>query len=1196
MITRRSARLAGSATVDSKSPIPTNEKKPKSPRKRKPTTAPEEIGPTKSSREKRVPKTSQSNETSELSKEKGLPKPAKVKEPPDTKLVKKLKKSENLLNFSSNHLDPVVEYLKESLKNARTLQGVNLDSEIIDQISLEGLSGITFGRMLRMIDAILPNLNCLNDHNCYNYVWSVLLERYLNYPPESSYVQAFYLDPAQTQRKESSDDTPPTSTRKVFIDRQLKLPHPTMKRFAKMDSLLHPVQDGQIMGSCANYLDRTDVTRELIEQFGTEGLIESLHGIDLSYGLDNIYFVASQTLRSKAILPNWADPHIDIKLREYCTLELIGKSRTLGTVFPNDKSLGRYRIMLMAKGFISQYQETNSSPIEHHLIRFSKVSNHGEPVSKSKLQDECDDEPEVNLSRLCCNPGKLKIDRSMLTMVYDSIARSRKGVTQLDLRRKLNIPRHHLRNHLKNLISIEMIHSHKRQKPPDKAIRVYSSVKPSIYRRKKKLETPTGIMANWDEPDLKAKEILGHRRSSFTQAEDSLLILCRITSILIEPKLRLSWCVHKRVVRDVLHNELVESHDKTSDACLRRIKYLKQLPNNIMSINELTAELFDDSDITKLINNETMHSETRLNKLFIQVLRVVRSKIPQLLGLTSSSLTPKFFGKSKSRVVVQRGINNDTSRQKRRGSPIEIKDFQELKEHYELADCDSVASITRAPTYDQAKNSVDVRFNNAALVTMAYALCNCLDKSIPTKQKLDNQWLLEKFYSNYPDKLVSSMLSKLNKRSLLTRKCANETTSSIARPKVLTKLNQSVLFMLNRYHSSSLVQLVQPISQSYKIDLSENNEMVSFALLTSLCTSSSFGLDLVLKIPANVVGIDQGNENFRSVCDKANPGTREVLARFMGRCGGPSSRQFNESEPDDAASSDTAGAPIAAPSGSGTTKRRKLNDATAATAGLGYDEADRAASSMTAAAPSALAGVTSNNKMDDSRRALFLLRHELRSQALDKCGNLSDCLIVQPCKVKFHSEKELKWQRGPLDEFLAKARPVVREETAIDSEQQQQQPANWLVKSFRLPADKDLVTESQFETNKLSVEFSARLWKRIDGSINMVTLFKLIESLLSWIIVFPGIERDLLEREFGHLMPTEHLFETLELMEELSLIEAHRLAARPRKPRLFGYSDRGDTKPAGAERKAFEHGSIETYEATADSYVRLCQLLEHLRG
>lgn len=1038
------------------------------------------------------------------------------------KTVPKRKKYD-CIDFRSPGTDPIIENLRESPHELDII----LDDEILVQIALEGLTGVTFGRLLRILDAIFPNLQGTHDENSQRYIWSVIVDRYFHYPPGAG-VRAFYLKPDDNHDVTQSE-TEGTSARRIFADKPIKLPMQTLERMARKSSSLYPVQDGSILGSCASYSARIDINEHLIRLFNESGSLGSMQLANSQYDLSNIYLVADQNVRSRSLLPEWVDPNINIKLREYCALELIGKSRSLGAVFPNDKTLGRYRLMLLAKNFISQYQQNSSCPIIHHLKRFAKVK----PLAIQDASDkkDCkalishinvkiDDGCEQKLSELCCDPSKMKPSRCTLSMVYDVIAQSTDGITQIDIRRKLHMPKFHLRNHLKNLLSLKMVCSYT-NKDPENPFRVY---KPAHKSRRKLraiecAEKLNGIMAKWDEADLRAKRIIGHKRSSFSQAEDSLLILCRITSILIDPKCRLSWCVNKRLVRDLLHNELIESHDKTSDACLRRIKYLKRLPNNIMSINELTAELHDDQDIQEILAGKKCNdSEHKLNKIFTQLLHTVRARIPNLLGITSSIQTT--FGQQILAIKGPKIAGHETIVERRQLDA--ISNHEELFNKYELIDCQSVASINLAPTYERAKNQVDVKFNNVSLVTMAFTLASSLEKSSiersssPTEdyneelnldeesriklaqmRKRSQSWLLEKFFTGFPDKLINSVLSKLNKRLLLTRKCPPE-QASLYKPKtkMSLKLNQSVLFLLNRYQSNSLIQLAHPMSQSDGIELESSNEMASIALLTSLCSFSSFDLDLELMVPSNVVAIDQGNENFKSLCAKANERIREMLSRV---------------------------------------------------------------------------------KQQDFR-------------TLYKCGSLADCLIVQPCNVKFRSKEEGTANVGAPNPVNL----IDASETSYGVQQQQyanQQTVltNWLVKSFRFPRDQELFTDKDYESNKIAVEYRARLWRSIDGSINMPSLFKLIESLLSWMIVFPGVELNLLKQEFSHLMPEEHLLELLDLMERLELVSSQVVVPRSRRPRMFGSRPIDESN----NRAEVQDNGTKTYEPTANSFLRYCQLLNY---
>lgn len=148
-----------------------------------------------------------------------------------------------------------------------------------------------------------------------------------------------------------------------------------------------------------------------------------------------------------------------------------------------------------------------------------------------------------------------------------------------------------MRNHLNSIANTCLIGSHVEFKSGKKT-RIYRARYDSTRRilalkRKHLNRTKSGL----DVTDLKTKELLGLKRSHFTQTEDLLIILCHITGLLIDPTYSKNFFVHKREIRDILHDEFSESHDKTSDALLRRAKYLRRQSPNVALINETTAEL-----------------------------------------------------------------------------------------------------------------------------------------------------------------------------------------------------------------------------------------------------------------------------------------------------------------------------------------------------------------------------------------------------------------------------------------------------------------------------------------------------------------------------------------------------------------------------------------------------------------------------
>ena len=94
--------------------------------------------------------------------------------------------------------------------------------------------------------------------------------------------------------------------------------------------------------------------------------------------------------------------------------------------------------------------------------------------------------------------------------------------------------------------------------------------------RPKKPKTPY-----YDAEDRLALKRMTKERVDWSTSEDSLLLLCRVTSSFMDD--RKHMIVPWTTVRDVLHKHLPHSLDKTSKACQRRLNYV--LKNAQTSLN-----------------------------------------------------------------------------------------------------------------------------------------------------------------------------------------------------------------------------------------------------------------------------------------------------------------------------------------------------------------------------------------------------------------------------------------------------------------------------------------------------------------------------------------------------------------------------------------------------------------------------------
>ncbi|XP_051560417.1 general transcription factor 3C polypeptide 1-like isoform X3 [Myxocyprinus asiaticus] len=110
---------------------------------------------------------------------------------------------------------------------------------------------------------------------------------------------------------------------------------------------------------------------------------------------------------------------------------------------------------------------------------------------------------------------------------------------------------------------------------------------PSVRKRPSQMQ---------DETDRKALLQMTKQRVTWTHLEDSLLMLCRVTSHFLNRKLKKPF-VPWTVVRDVLHAEFEFSLDKTSLAVGRRTRYIMKNPQAYLNYRICLAEMYQDKEL-----------------------------------------------------------------------------------------------------------------------------------------------------------------------------------------------------------------------------------------------------------------------------------------------------------------------------------------------------------------------------------------------------------------------------------------------------------------------------------------------------------------------------------------------------------------------------------------------------------------------
>uniref|UniRef100_A0A674I6S5 Ral transcription factor IIIC subunit 1 n=1 Tax=Terrapene triunguis TaxID=2587831 RepID=A0A674I6S5_9SAUR len=116
--------------------------------------------------------------------------------------------------------------------------------------------------------------------------------------------------------------------------------------------------------------------------------------------------------------------------------------------------------------------------------------------------------------------------------------------------------------------------------------------KPKKKKREESVEKNKKLRYH-DEADQSALLRMTRLRVTWTVQEDSLLMLCRIASNVLNTKVKGPF-VPWQVVRDIMHASFEESLDKTSHSVGRRARYIVKNPQTYLNYKVCLAEVYQD--------------------------------------------------------------------------------------------------------------------------------------------------------------------------------------------------------------------------------------------------------------------------------------------------------------------------------------------------------------------------------------------------------------------------------------------------------------------------------------------------------------------------------------------------------------------------------------------------------------------------
>ncbi|KFP29783.1 General transcription factor 3C polypeptide 1, partial [Colius striatus] len=136
-----------------------------------------------------------------------------------------------------------------------------------------------------------------------------------------------------------------------------------------------------------------------------------------------------------------------------------------------------------------------------------------------------------------------------------------------------------------------------------------------------------------DEADQSALQRMTRLRVTWTVQEDSLLMLCRIASHVLNAKVKGPF-VPWQVVRDIMHSSFEESLDKTSHSVGRRARYIVRNPQTYLNYKVCLAEVYQDKTlIDDFMDRESNYEDPQVcAKEFKEFVERLKEKFSSTLG------------------------------------------------------------------------------------------------------------------------------------------------------------------------------------------------------------------------------------------------------------------------------------------------------------------------------------------------------------------------------------------------------------------------------------------------------------------------------------------------------------------------------------------------------------------------------------
>ncbi|VUZ53633.1 unnamed protein product, partial [Hymenolepis diminuta] len=220
-----------------------------------------------------------------------------------------------------------------------------------------------------------------------------------------------------------------------------------------------------------------------------------------------------------------------------------------------------------------------------------------------------------------------------------------------------------------------------------------------------------------DERDVEIRNSLHSKRACWSKIEDQLLLACRVASLFLVGHTREYVCIPSNIVRNIMHDYFpIESRDKTSYACSRRLKFLLMLRNDertqtdilltkVSSDTELMAKYHIGKSAWVHLYNRDSEQAHHLFKDLVQL--IVKNFLPTIAQrcahmLNKSLLIPSVSSEKSQQIALENQNNLERIRE------MLLKSREALRSHYDFILLASVHSEQTLPDIGQSRSAIVV--------------------------------------------------------------------------------------------------------------------------------------------------------------------------------------------------------------------------------------------------------------------------------------------------------------------------------------------------------------------------------------------------------------------------------------------------------------------------------------------------------